>query len=74
MDIKKQKLNDTDEQLFISGIINSSFFKEHIRNAWSNGRMFDKELHNNRSLQTDVSELPDKALRFEEWFSRHYKP
>lgn len=40
--------------------------------AWSNGRMFDVEQYKNRRVDTDIKDVPDKALKFEEWFSRHY--
>ena len=52
--------------------MSSAFFKEHLRKAWSNGRMFDMEQYRNRSVDTDIKDVPDKALKFEEWFSRHY--
>ena len=71
-DNKQQKLNNSDEQLLISAVMSSAFFKEHLRKAWSNGRMFDMEQYKNRSVDTDIKDVPDKALKFEEWFSRHY--
>lgn len=71
-DDKNKKLNNSDEQLLISAVISSVFFKEHLRNAWSNGRMFDMEQYKNRSVDTDIKDVPDKALKFEEWFSRYY--
>jgi hypothetical protein len=69
---KEQKLNKTDEQLLISAVMSSAFFKEHLRKAWSSGRMFDMEQYKNRSVDADIKDVPDKALKFDEWFSRHY--
>lgn len=66
-------MEKTDEQMLISTIINTDFFKEHLRKAWSNGRMFDMELYKNRDVDTDVTNVDSKALKFEEWFSRNYK-
>ena len=71
-DDKQQKLNNSDEQLLISAVMSSAFFKEHLRKAWGGGRMFNMEQYMNRSVDTDIKDVPDKALIFEEWFSRHY--
>ncbi len=69
----EEKFKDSDKDLLISAIMCSSFFKEAMRNAWGNGRMFDMEMYKNRSVDTNITNVPDKALKFEEWWDRNYR-
>jgi hypothetical protein len=70
---RQRLLSSEDQSILIKALMSSSFFKEQLRKAWSSGRMFDMEQYKNRSVDTDIKDVPDKALNFEEWFLRHIK-
>jgi hypothetical protein len=73
MEASNKYMEESDRQLLTLGIINTRFFKESMRRAWSSGRMFDMEMYKNRSVDTDISDIPNKALKFEEWWEINYK-
>lgn len=66
------KFREADVDLFMSAIITSPFFKEHLRKAWGSGRMFNMELYQLRNPDEDIEDVSDKALTFEEWFTRNF--
>lgn len=61
-----------DNELLISAIKETSFFKESIRNAWSADRMFKKEEFLKRDKKPASPETDTRALIFEEWWTRKY--
>ena len=65
----EQKHKNNNEQLFISAIINSVFFRKEMKKAFTHGIKF-------KQLETDgdinVNNVNDKYLPFYEWFAKHY--
>lgn len=69
----KDRFIKKDEDLLMLSIKETAFFKEHMRNAWSTGRRFKKDLFLKREENMDIKDIPDEICKFEEWFSKHYK-
>lgn len=65
----EQKSKNSDEQLLISAVMRSAFFREEMKKAFIHGRKFEE-------LETDgdmnVANVDDKHLPFYEWFAKHY--
>jgi hypothetical protein len=65
----EQKLLNSDEQLFISAIMRSDFFKNEMKKAFMQGIKFEQ-------IETDgdmnVANINDKHLPFYEWFAKYY--
>jgi hypothetical protein len=65
----EQKPLNSDEQLLISAVMRSAFFKKEMKKAFIHGREFEP-------LETDgdmdVANTDDKHLPFYEWFTKHY--
>lgn len=65
----EQKPKNSDEQLIISAVMRSAFFKDEMKKAFMYGRNFEQ-------LKTDsdmnVTNVDDKHLPFYEWFAKHY--
>ena len=65
----EQKPKNSDEQLIISAVMRSAFFKDEMKKAFMHGRNFEQ-------LKTDsdmnVTNVDDKHLPFYEWFAKHY--
>lgn len=65
----EQKHKNNNEQIFISAIINSVFFRKEMKKAFKHGFKFQQ-------LETDgdmnINNANDKHLPFYEWFAKHY--
>ena len=65
----EQKPKTSDEQLLISAVMRSTFFREEMKKSFIHGRKFEQ-------LETcsdmDVANVDDKYLPFYEWFAKHY--
>ena len=68
-DNEQQKLNNSDEQLLISAVMRSAFFREEMKKAFTHGREFE-QLETDSDM--DVANFDDKHLPFYEWFAKHY--
>ena len=65
----EQKPKNTDEQLLISAVMRSAFFREEMKKAFIHGRNFE-QLETDSDM--DVPNVDDKHLPFYEWFAKHY--
>ena len=65
----EQKPKNTDEQLLISAVMRSAFFREEMKKAFNHGRNFE-QLETDSDM--DVPNVDDKHLPFYEWFEKHY--
>ena len=65
----EQKTKNIDEQLLISAVMRSGFFREEMKNAFMHGRNFE-QLETDSDM--DVANVDDKHLPFHEWFAKHY--
>lgn len=65
-----EQIDKSDEQLFISAIVNSAFFKNEMKHAFIHGRNYE-QLDTN-GCDIDVNNVEDKHLPFSEWFAKHY--
>ena len=66
---QEQKPKNSDEQLLISAVMRSAFFREEMKKAFTHGREFE-QLETDSDM--DVANFDDKHLPFYEWFARHY--
>ncbi len=66
----EQKPKNSDEQLLISAVMRSAFFKKEMKKAFMRGREFEN-LDTN-GCEMDVDNVDDKHLPFYEWFTKHY--
>ncbi len=66
----EQKPKNSDEQLFISAVMRSAFFKNEMKRAYMHGIEFEKLETNGHEL--DVANVDDKHLPFYTWFTKHY--
>jgi hypothetical protein len=65
----EQKPKNSDEQLLISAVMSSAFFREEMKRAFTHGRKFEQlETHSDM----DVANVDEKHLPFYEWFAKHY--
>ena len=67
---QERKPENTDEQLFLSCVRRSAFFKQELLKAFKHGREFE-HLDTN-GCEMDVTNVDDKHLPFYEWFAKHY--
>ncbi len=65
----EQKPKNSDEQLLISAVMRSAFFREEMKKAFIHGRKFE-QLESDSDM--DVTNVDDKHLPFYEWFAKHY--
>lgn len=65
----EQKPKNSDEQLLISAVMRSAFFREEMKKAFMQGRNFE-QLETDSDI--DVANVDDKHLPFYEWFAKHY--
>ena len=68
---QEQKPKNSDEQLLISAVMRSAFFKKEMKKAFMHGREFE-HLDTN-GCEMDVTNVDDKHLPFYEWFAKHYE-
>lgn len=66
---QEQKPKNSDEQLLISAVMRSAFFREEMKKAFTHGREFE-QLETDSDM--DVANFDDKHLPFYEWFAKHY--
>lgn len=66
---QEQKPKNSDEQLLISAVMRSAFFREEMKKAFMHGRYFE-QLETDSDM--DVANINDKHLPFYEWFAKHY--
>lgn len=67
---QEQKAKNSDEQLLISAVMRSAFFKKEMKKAFIHGREF--EYLDTNVCEMDVANVDDKHLPFYEWFAKHY--
>ena len=65
----EQKPKNSDEQLLISAVMRSAFFREEMKKAFIHGRKYE-QLETDSDM--DVAGVDDKHLPFYEWFAKHY--
>ena len=63
----EQKPKNSDEQLLISAVMRSAFFREEMKKAFMHGRNFEQ-----LETDNDMDVVNDKHLPFYEWFAKHY--
>ena len=66
---QEQKPKNSDEQLLISAVMRSAFFREEMKKAFIHGRKFE-QLETDSDI--DVANVEHKHLPFYEWFAKHY--
>ena len=66
---QEQKPKNSDEQLLISAVMRSAFFREEMKKAFMHGIYFE-QLETDSDM--DVANINDKHLPFYEWFAKHY--
>ena len=66
---QQRQSENTDEQLFLSCVRRSAFFKQELIKAFKHGREFEQI---ESKSEIDYSNKEDKYLPFYEWFARHY--
>lgn len=66
---QEQKPKNSDEQLLISAVMRSAFFREEMKKAFMHGIKFE-QLETDSDM--DVANVDDKHLPFYEWFAKHY--
>lgn len=67
---QEQKPKNSDDQLLISAVMRSTFFKEEMKKAFMHGREFE-HLDTN-GCELDVTNVDDKHLPFNDWFAKYY--
>lgn len=68
-EVEQNQLN-SDEQLLISAVMRSAFFKKEMEKAFMHGIEFE-HLDTN-GCDMDVANVDEKHLPFYEWFAKHY--
>lgn len=66
---QQRQPKNTDEQLFLSCVRRSAFFKQELLKAFNHGREFEQI---ESKCEIDYSNKDDKYLPFYEWFAKHY--
>ena len=67
---QEQKAKNSDEQLLISAVMHSAFFKKEMKKAFMHGKEF--EYLDTNGCEMDVDNVEEKHLPFSEWFAKHY--
>ena len=65
----EQKTKNSDEQLLISAVMRSAFFREEMKKAFTHGINFE-QLETDSDM--DVANVDDEHLPFYEWFAKYY--
>jgi hypothetical protein len=65
----EQKPLNSDEQLLISAVMRSAFFKKEMKKAFIHGIEFE-QIETDGDM--DVTNAEGKNLPFYEWFAKHY--
>ena len=66
---QEQKAKNSDEQLLISAVMRSAFFKKEMKKAFMHGKEFE---YLDTNGEMDVNNVEGKHLPFYEWFAKHY--
>jgi|SaaInlV_120m_DNA_3_1039746.scaffolds.fasta_scaffold26972_3 hypothetical protein len=66
---QQRQLENTDEQLFLSCVRRSAYFKKELLKAFKHGQKFEQI---ESKCEIDYTNKEDKHLPFYEWFAKYY--